>query len=403
MSPETAPPAATPPPGTAPASGAAGPESAGAPAVPEPAPASAPRGAPPPTDGDLLTPLPVPRSAPEHERRYDVDLLRLLASCAVIVSHVSASFIAAVDRREENGPSAYWIGHIGDAALAFAVPVFFAIAGWAVLMGAPPRDSSRMWQRVVRNGTPLFVWTGAYLAWAWLRDRNDAPMTDLAVDGIFGSVQPAYHLWFMYAYIPIVMALGFVVLMRGNQRPWSLGVALLVLAGLPHLLATAGEITGWNPPPVGWGFGTYSVIYAIGGALVLAHPRRMPPLVLRLAGPVFVLSVAGIVWWDTQVHYVIPNAHPFVALSTLSLLVLVARVRVPERWRPALARYANAAMGAYMVHILFVEELVTRAISEDAGAFVTLGTLLSMGALTVVLAYAASLAWGKLGLRRWLG
>ncbi|UCM88966.1 acyltransferase [Streptomyces marincola] len=347
--------------------------------------------------------MPAPRSEPKLEHRFDIDLMRLICSCAVILGHVAGAFILAVDREESNGPAAYWVGHIADGANAFAVPMFFAMAGWAVLMGAPPRDSARMWTRIIRNGTPLFVWTALYLAWAYLRDRNTDPMSDMAVEAVFGSVRPAYHLWFLYSYIPIIMALGFVVLIRAGRRPWGLGIALLVIAGLPHLLATVGEFTGWSPPPVGWSFGTYSVVYAIGGALLFAHPKRLSRRALWLVAAVMVAAMAGCVWWDTQVHYVIPNAHPFVAVLTLCLLALVSRMHIKESWRPRLTKLSAAAMGAYMVHVFFVEELVKRWVSADSGAVEASAMLVAMVAMTIALSYGASLLWGKLGARRWLG
>ncbi|MDT0344916.1 acyltransferase [Streptomyces litchfieldiae] len=356
-----------------------------------------------PTDKDSLVPVPAPRSEPANEHRFDIDLMRLICSCAVILGHVAGAFILAVDRQEENGPSAYWAGHIADGANQFAVPMFFAMAGWAVLMGAPPRDSARMWTRIIRNGTPLFVWTAAYLGWAWLRDDNDKPMTDLTVDALFGSVQPAYHLWFLYAYIPIIMALGFLVLIRAGQRPWGLGIALLVIATLPNILATISEFTDWRVPTVGWSFGTYSVVYAIGGAMLFALPKGLSRRGRWLVVPLMLAAMAGCIWWDTQVHYVIPNAHPFVAILTLSLLLLVSRVRIPERWRPRLTKLAAAAMGAYMVHVFFVEELVKRWVTDDYGPLTASGMLIAMVSMTIVLSYGASLLWGKLGLRRWLG
>ncbi|MDT0445309.1 acyltransferase [Streptomyces johnsoniae] len=355
------------------------------------------------TDSDSLKPVPAPRSTPKNEHRFDIDLMRLICSCAVILGHVAGAFILAVDMDESNGAASYWAGHIADGANQFAVPMFFAMAGWAVLMGAPPKDSARMWTRIIRNGTPLFVWTGLYLVWAYLRDRNDEPMTNLAVDSVFGSVQPAYHLWFLYAYIPIIMALGFVVLIRAGHRPWGLGAALLVIAGLPHLLSTVSEFTGWSPPPVGWSFGTYSVVYAIGGALLFALPQRLSKRNRGLVALLMVAAMAGCIWWDTQVHYVIANAHPFVAILTLSLLLLVSRMHIPESWRPRLTRLSSAAMGAYMVHVFFVEELVKRWVSADSGAVEAAAMLVAMVAMTTVLSYAASLLWGRLGLRRWLG
>ncbi|WP_062209851.1 acyltransferase [Streptomyces sp. NBRC 109706] len=342
-------------------------------------------------------------SPPAREHRHDIDLLRLVASCSVITAHVSASLIHAVDQRESEGAAVYWTGFVGDSITSFAVPVFFAIAGWAVISGAPPRTSGRLWQRLRRNLVPMFVWTAIYLLWAWLRDRNEKPMTDLAVDSLFDSVEPAYHLWFMYAYLPIVVMLGFVVLLRAGARPWGLGLLLMGIAGLGPTLTTLHEITGWTMPRVGWGFGTYSVIYAIGGAFLLASASavatryRWPLALTGLA------AVAGIVWYNTDIHYVIPNAHPFVAVLSVCVVLLLVRVRVPERRRPLVNKLANAALGAYLVHVLFVEELVVRLLEPDLSGVQTAVFFPGVLLATIALSYTASLLWGRFGLRRALG
>jgi surface polysaccharide O-acyltransferase-like enzyme len=280
--------------------------------------------------------------------------------------------------------------------------MYFAIAGWAVLVGAPPRDTGKMWKRIVRNTVPLFAWTAIYLVWAWLRNRNDEPMTELAADSLFGSVQPAYHLWFMYTYIPIIVLLAFAVLIRAGQRPWRLGAVLLGIAVLPSVMTTLSEVTGRELPTVAWGFGTYSLVYAVGGALLFSLPRvsaRWRRLLLVLLP----LTMAGSLWYNTQIHYVMPNAHLFVAVMSICVLLLVSRVRVPEKWRPGLKRLAGAALGAYMVHVLFVEEIVRPLVSPDLSGPVA-GLLLAGLVITVmVLSFATSLLWGRLNLRRLLG
>ncbi|MFE9169994.1 acyltransferase [Streptomyces kebangsaanensis] len=342
------------------------------------------------------------RTAVPREHRPDVDLMRLICSATVMLGHVGAQFIRSTGDDPANGSGAYWAGHVAEAVNPYAVPLYFAMAGWAVLVGAPPRDSARMWQRIVRNTVPLFVWTAVYLVWAWLRDRNDRPVTELAVNSLFGSVRPAYHLWFMYTYIPIIALLAFAMLVKAGKRPWGLGAALLGIAVLPSVLTTAAEVTGRDLPSSAWGFGTYSLVYAIGGALLFALPAGA----VRWRWPLFVLlplTMAGSLWYNTQIHYVMPNAHLFVAVMSICVLLLISRVRIPEKWRPLLRKLAGAALGAYMVHVLFVEEIVAPLVSPDLSG--PAAGLLLIGLLITVLAlsFATSLLWGRLNLRRLLG
>ncbi|MFJ4711026.1 acyltransferase [Streptomyces sp. NPDC088785] len=351
---------------------------------------------------DAAAPTVVVQPAAAREHRFDVDLMRLLCSAIVMLGHVGSQFIRSTGNDPANGSGTYWAGHVAEAINPFAVPMYFAIAGWAVLVGAPPKDSARMWKRIVRNTIPLFAWTAVYLLWAWLRDRNERPMTELAADSLFGSVQPAYHLWFMYTYIPIIVLLAFAMLIRAGKRPWGLGAALLGIAVLPSVMSTVTSVTGHDMPAVAWGFSTYSLVYAVGGAMLFALPAG----VVRGRKALLVLlpvTIAACLWYNTQVHYVIPNAHLFVAAMFICVLLLVSRVDVPERWRPLLRRLAGAALGAYMVHVLFVEELVRPLVSPDLSG--PLAGLLLVGLLAAVLAlsFATSLLWGRLNLRRYLG
>ncbi|MFJ5836022.1 acyltransferase [Streptomyces shenzhenensis] len=348
------------------------------------------------------SPLPSGQSAQPREHRFDIDLMRLICSGTVMLGHVGSQFISSTENDAANGSGSYWAGHIAEAINPFAVPMYFAIAGWAVLVGAPPRDSGRMWQRIVRNVVPLFAWTAIYLVWAWLRDRNEDPMTELAEDSLFGSVEPAYHLWFMYNYIPIIVLLAFAMLIKDGKRPWGLGAALLGIAVLPSVFTTISEVTEREMPSVAWGFGTYSLVYAVGGAMLFALPAGAvrPRWLLYALLP---LTMVGALWYNTQIHYVVPNAHLFVAAMSVCVLLLISRIRIPEKHRPLLKKLAGAALGAYMVHVLFVEELVEPLVSPDLSGPVAGLLLVGLLAAVMVLSFATSLLWGKLNLRRLLG
>jgi surface polysaccharide O-acyltransferase-like enzyme len=93
----------------------------------------------------------------------------------------------------------------------------------------------------------------------------------------------------------------------------------------------------------------------------------------------------------------------FVAVMSICVLLLISRVRVSEKWRPLLRKSAGAALGAYMVHVLFVEEMVAPLVSPDLSGPVA--GLLLIGLLITVLAlsFATSLLWGRLNLRHLLG
>ncbi|MGW2175245.1 acyltransferase [Streptomyces sp. NPDC001705] len=346
---------------------------------------------------------PPPRVRGEH--RYDIDLVRVLASVGVIVCHAAGELMKAVDRTPAGGGPVYWTALTGDALSRCAVPLFFAIAGWVVLSGAPPRDDGQVRKRLTRIVVPMAVWTVAYLLWDRVRDAHTDPVRDLALDAVFGSVRPAFHLWYLYAYVPVILLLSVAVLVRGGKRPWGAGAALLGIALAPTVLGDLGRLLDVRVPPFAWQFGVYQIAYAVAGAVLLSLPgpavggrrRRL----LWLAGGL--CAWAAVAVYEHRVHFPGPYASLVVALLAGTLLMALNRIRVPERFRPLLARLAGASFGAYLVHLMFLEALAPRVVSADAGWAGAVGGLAGLTVATVVLSFAAALLWTRLRLGRWLG
>ncbi|MEJ1197167.1 MULTISPECIES: acyltransferase [unclassified Streptomyces] len=354
-----------------------------------------------PVPADAGTPAPRPRG----EHRYDIDLVRVLASIGVIVCHAAGELMKAVDRDPSGGGPVYWVALAGDALSRCAVPLFFAIAGWVVLSGAPPRDDGQIRKRLTRIVVPMAVWTAAYLVWDWARDANTDPTRELAWDAVFGSVRPAFHLWYLYAYVPVILLLSVAVLVRAGKRPWGAGAALLGLALAPTLLGDLGRLLDVRVPPFAWQFGVYQIVYAVAGAVLLSLPgsavagrgRRL----LWLAGGLCAWGAVAV--YEHRVHFPSPYASVVVALLAGALLMALDRIRVPERFRPLLGRLAGASFGAYLVHLLFLEAVAPHVVSADAGWPAAVGGLVGLTVATVVLSFAAALLWTRLRLGRWLG
>ncbi|AQS67905.1 acyltransferase [Streptomyces pactum] len=347
-----------------------------------------------------------PATRPRGEHRYDIDLVRVLASVGVIVCHAAGELMKAVDRSPSGGDGpVYWTALAGDALSRCAVPLFFAIAGWVVLSGAPPRDGGQIRGRLTRIVVPMVLWTAAYLVWDRVRDANTDPTRQLAWDAVFGSVRPAFHLWYLYAYVPVILLLSVAVLARAGKRPWGAGAALLGIALAPTLLGDLGRLLDVRLPSFAWQFGVYQIAYAVAGAVLLSLPgsavagrrRRL----LWLAGGL--CAWAAVAGYEHRVHFPSPYGSVVVALLAGTLLMALNGIRVPERFRPLLGRLAGASFGAYLVHLMFLEAIAGSVVSADAGWPAAVGGLVGLTVATVVLSFAAALLWTRLRLGRWLG
>ncbi|MDN5727851.1 MAG: acyltransferase, partial [Propionibacteriales bacterium] len=210
----------------------------------------------------------------QRTHRYDIDLLRVLCGAAVILGHTGSVFIKATDNDPDNGAAVYWVGHLAEAINPWAVPTFFAVAGWAVLAGAPPRDESTMLRRIWRHFVPLVVWVGLYVLLGKVMGDNTRPIPTLLWQSALDGGVASNHLWYLYSYIPLIAVLGLTVLFIKGQRPWILAVIAAVMAVGATGVVMLDEVLGLGDPDVIWGIAGYQVIYAVLGAFLLHKPSR---------------------------------------------------------------------------------------------------------------------------------
>ncbi|MDX3357551.1 acyltransferase [Streptomyces sp. ME01-24h] len=346
-----------------------------------------------------------PRDVAPRAHRFDIDLLRVLCSIGVIVCHSAGQFLNAVGREPGGGRPVYWVALAGDGLSRCAVPLFFAMAGWVVLCGAPPRDGAQVRGRLTRIVVPMAVWTAAYLVWQGTRETDFRAVLRPAYESLFGSVQPAFHLWYLYAYVPVILALSLVALVRGGQRPYGLAAAFVALALAPTLLNDVAGLFHGKSPGFAWDPSPYQLGYAAAGALLLALPPSVTTgrrrRLLWLAGGLS--GWAAVTAYEHLVHYPSPYDGVFVPFLAGALLMALNRITVPVRFRPLLSRLGAAAFGAYLVHLMFLRALAPHLVRADAGWLGAAGLLALLVAGTVGLSFAASLLWTRLGLSRWLG
>lgn len=338
-------------------------------------------------------------TAEDAGRRYDIDLLRIIASISVVVLHTSGLLLPD-DIKNQDGGAAHWIALIGDTLGRFAVPAFFAISGWAVLVGSPPRSSAILMRRVVRVVVPLGVWTAIYLLWSMLLQGGDERSTgQSAIEAFFGSIRPAFHLWYLYSYIPLLILLGCVCLVMSGQSLRMAGIVLLVFAVLPTGAAPVAVLTGLDLPRTQWGPAFYQIAFAVGGAVLLSRPR---PHKRRVLIPGTIIAFLMVLWWEHAVRYPSPYGTLAVAAYAACTILLITTIRVPERARPLIRRLADASFGVYLLHLLLLQAALTW-FGPSAGRAFPAVWLIAISGTVVVASFFLSLLWGKSGLRRFLG
>lgn len=135
----------------------------------------------------------------DSNRRIEwLDSLRAIAILAVIVIHVSSP---VVNRAYGSNMTYWWIGHVFDSAVRFAVPLFLMISG-AMLLTKEYNLREFYKKRVVRVLLPFPFWMAVYWIFRWLTLPGTQPqgfheITNWAVT-IFLKEGISKHFWFVY-------------------------------------------------------------------------------------------------------------------------------------------------------------------------------------------------------------
>ena len=136
----------------------------------------------------------------------------------VITIHVTSVFVSIPELTGVSGGTSL-VALIANMASRCAVPVFFAISGWALMTRSDASDeASWLGQRLWRLLLPLAVWNFIYIGVAWA--VAEAAGTHLGaapgwpVNWLLGEATlivagpgTAANLWFMYYLIPITIVL----------------------------------------------------------------------------------------------------------------------------------------------------------------------------------------------------
>ncbi len=324
--------------------------------------------------------------------------MRVLAGITVMVGHSGGVLIG----RSEEGSNAWWLGHLAEAVNPWAVPMFFMIAGWAVLAGAPPRTEAKMWDRIVRHLVPLAAWSVIFVLGFNLFDTDEVNVRHDLVRSLLEAGRPAFHLWYLYAYIPLILVFGTLVLFWKGGRPWKLAALALVLGGSTVWAPFVLEIIGSEQNAWKWGFATYQVVYFVIGAFVIQHAHELRPPIWTLC-LLFAVSALGVLWWESQREYPIANANPLIIGLAISVILIVSRIRLGDRTKKVFTRLASASFGAFLVHVFFLELFFEHLYDVEAGPVLLVVQYLGYLTLMAAVSYTLSLAWGRLHLRRLLG
>ncbi|HJA12802.1 MAG TPA: acyltransferase family protein [Candidatus Mediterraneibacter merdipullorum] len=292
------------------------------------------------------------------EKNYNLELVRIVSFLLVIAIHVSNYFCRAYG---EISRGEYLFSLVVDTAARVSVPSFFMISG-ALLLG---RDEplGKHGKRLLRFVTALVVWSAVYYLWNTFYMGTPYDLREILY------VPTEAHLWYLYAMIPIYLALPFFQVMCRHmdlrlEKAFLIVTTAAVLLNYGLWLMDAEAY--YDLPLVGDRIYAY---YVFVGYYIYKY-RRHIRLSQRSALIICLISLAaafGTTWGVSEVlgrHYegVLTYACPFIALASAAFFLYMLRlggraagVRPGERARKVIDLFCSCSFGIYLIHILFLD------------------------------------------------
>lgn len=294
-----------------------------------------------------------PVQAPAEQRLAWADLLRVLATFAVVVLHTSTTWLGGV----AEGAPVQQILLVWDGLVRWCVPIFVMLSGaFSLDPNKALSPKSLFLGRLPRILVSLAAWGLFYNL--ILFGRTDGRFTWEGIQTallLLSRGQTQYHLWFLFMilglYLVTPVLRGLVKGCGRREIEWLLILWFAVGLLAPAVLSYFPSMGGYNwlrqldLPMVGGYLGYYVAGYYLR-AYVLRPSARYAVYALGVAGMVVTLTLGG-----GAFGYLTPN----VACTAMALFLLLKQLFWPGRfrlgWAVSLSRYS---FGIYLSHVFFL-------------------------------------------------
>ena len=295
-------------------------------------------------------------------REVWVDLIKVLASFAVIWLHVAATLVSKYNQI----PLAnWWVANVADSLVRMCVPLFFMISGY-LLLSRPLSLKIHIRKRIGRIIIPWVFWAVVYFLFRiYYQDEN---LTFLSCIRLFINGDVYYHFWFLYAlmglylFIPILTAI-----LTTNYQNYFIVLWFLTVGIFPFLIVMASFI-GRNMN-VGLdlrmfaGYSGYLLIGYLLGKIEL--PKKIQLFSLLIFAIAVVLTAWGTYFAHSQAsvfayyfyEYLSPNVILMSISSFIAIKLFAKHIRPHSLTYRVIFNLSLASFGIYLVHPIILRLL----------------------------------------------
>ena len=293
------------------------------------------------------------------------DVLRILATFAVVALHLSAQHWADTDVSS----SAWQAFNLYDSAVRWAVPVFVMISG-ALFLSGSQSIGHILKKNVLRIATAFVFWSALYAV--FMVRFEDCPK-ELGLQQFFNG---HYHMWFLFMIVGLYLLVPFLrPIVRDEKLLRCFLLLTLVFSFLMPQIAAYLSLFSWETSAKFTALtGNFYYHFTLGFTpyFVLGYymsrrefTRRAERIIYLLGALGFVLTIVLTSFASRRIDMATELFYGYDAFNVLFVCLAIflfarqhlnfpklgekghARIRALSRW----------SFGAYLVHPMFIEAL----------------------------------------------
>lgn len=329
------------------------------------------------------------------KKKYEyIEILRIIACLMVIFNHTNErGFFRYM--QVAPGSIGYFFYFALSAISKCAVPMFFMISGSLLL--AKKESAGATYKRIIRVLIDIIVFTFFYV---WLDDvvfGYGFNVKEILISMVHTHF---WHLWFLYAYIALILTLPFFrefasgISQKGAGILYILAFALMALyPAFKQLVMPVHEnlLPSWIAADI---FIFPLLGYVIDNRLEIdkAGKKQIIPIV---AICIAVLAIAGFSEYKMLIGDPVCEDETFlrsiciVWAPALYLLIkcIFSRCKITDFWSRAITTVGSLTFGIYLIHLVFLSKIVFfKNLWDKTGVFLScILVFLISGIITYVL------------------
>lgn len=291
----------------------------------------------------------------KKDRIIFLDILRILATIAVIFIHVAAQNWSDTD------PTSYeWnVFNVYDSITRWAVPVFVMISGALFLDNSKKIDIKRLYKNnILRIITALVFWSCLYAIIEFILKKENF------VELIKNIINGHYHLWFLYMIVGLYIIVPILRKITENQRvtEYFLALSLIFTFIIPSLL----EIPIFSDlVKIRDNIGFYLTL-GYSSYFVLGYWLSQKKFQLKTKKIIYFFSVLGFIItilgstiiskYKMQPFGLYNEFLPNVLLESIGVFIFIKNFALKNKFKyeNKIYKLSKYSFGIYLVHVLII-------------------------------------------------